>query len=101
MEDFGKFCLAILLVIIASVFSGYVFMELWDWFVVPVFGFKNLLLIQAVGLSFFIGFLKHKYKKKDKEKDDDSFTDILKIFADNLLHSAVSLGIGWILTLFL
>lgn len=101
MEDFGKFCFSVLLVFAATLFSGYVFMQLWDWFVVPVFGLKALLLVQAIGLSAFISFLKYSYKKKDKVKEKDSFKNILKAFGDSMLHSAVSLGIGWVITLFM
>jgi hypothetical protein len=99
MEDFGKFCLLIIGAVILVLFGGYVFMTLWDWFIVTTFGAKALNLPQAIGISLIVSYLKAKTKR-----DKDEKLDIEKISYDffySLVASAFILGIGWFVTLFL
>lgn len=72
MEAFGKFCLTMLLLTISFFLGGFVFMKMWDWFIVYSFGLKPLVFAEAIGLQCFISFIKLNFdKKKDEEKDED------------------------------
>jgi hypothetical protein len=42
----------------ATVFGGWVLTLLWSWFVVPIFEMRELTLLEGVGLSLGIGYLK-------------------------------------------
>ena len=96
METFGKICFAAVAVILSSVLGGYVFMKLWEWFVVYAFAVKPLTLIQAIGLMFVWGYLKHKSKKDE----DVTWEDFAREVFSTLILMCMVLGIGYLITLF-
>ena len=70
-EIIGKGIVILLGIIVSSVVSGFVFAKLWLWFIVSVFNLPVLNIGQAIGIMFFIGYL--KLKKQDKKEDEKSF----------------------------
>lgn len=96
METFGKFCFGVLAIITTSLLGGYAFMKLWQWFIVYAFAVQPINLVQAIGLVFFLGYLKHK-KKGEEELTWDKFTEQ---FVEALLWFGITLGLGYLITLF-
>lgn len=41
-------------------FEGVIILDLWQWFVVPLFGLPKLALLQGIGLALTVGFLTHQ-----------------------------------------
>lgn len=72
--------LALPLAILLSVIYGFYFSHLWNWFIVPATNFPVLTIIQAMGLSFFVSFLRTTYWsiEKDDDKKENNFMDALK-----------------------
>jgi hypothetical protein len=95
-ETFGKFCFGVLAIIITSLLGGYVFMTLWQWFIVYAFSVQPINLIQAIGLMFFWRYLNPK-KKDDVEMTWGKFTEMI---IETLLWFGVVLGLGYLITLF-
>jgi len=81
-----------------SLLGGFVFMTLWDWFIVTTFQARTINLPQAIGLVLIVGYLKPKTKKED---DDLDMEKVGKSFLTAIFMAGCVLGIGWIVTLFL
>jgi hypothetical protein len=97
MEHFGKFCLGVLILFLSAIVSGFVFMTLWGWFIIPKFTLPDVNLAESIGLMIFVSFL--KYKSKDGTKDDKPFVkDILESFAKQIVLGSFVLLFGWIIT---
>ncbi len=97
MEDFGKLCFVILALVISSIIGGFVFMKLWEWFIVWAFHVQVLNLIQSIGVAFMLAYVTYKKKKDDEDFSIDIFT---KQLIESVFHSAIILGIAWLITLF-
>lgn len=98
METFGKFCFGMLMVIISALLGGFVFMKLWEWFVVYTFKVDPLSMAQSVGLLIVWSFLTHKHKKTNPESIDFSY--FAEKFVIILVSAGMFLGIGYLITLF-
>ena len=88
------------LLVIGSIWRGYVFSVLWKWFIVPVFPAMPLLSIPvAIGIAMVVSFLAYQYTYS---KDDrDTASKFGGAFGVSLLYPALVLLMGWIVTLFL
>lgn len=96
METFGKFCFGALAIITTSLLGGYAFMKLWQWFIVYAFAVQPINLIQAIGLVFFWRYL----KPKKKDEDELTWEKFTKQFIEALLWFGITLGLGYLITLF-
>lgn len=97
MENFGKLCFIALSLAVAYLLGGYVFMKLWQWFVVSAFAVQPITLIQSIGLTFVLVFLRYKYEKKEKETTWDS---IIERFKGTITFYIMALILGYLITLF-
>lgn len=99
METFGKVCFTLITMFITALIGGFVFQTLWGWFIVPTFTMQPLTLIQAIGTSFFINYLKMNLAKKSD--DEFSMEFVFKALAMSVVTALFVLGLGWIITLFM
>ena len=99
METFGKICFTLISMVITTIITGYVFQTLWEWFIVPTFTMQSLTLVQAIGISFFINYLKMNLDKKDDK--EFSMELVFKSLAMSIVMSLFVFGIGWTITLFM
>lgn len=97
MENFGKFCLFILLMFLAATLSGLVISKLWLWFVVPTFGLVPITIVQSIGLSLLVGI----FKGVKSSGKDDSFKEIVEKSLTGMITILMLFGIGWIVSLFM
>lgn len=90
----------ITVIILAPIWRGYVFSQLWLWFIVPTFGADPLGLALAIGLGLIVSFLTHQPDGGDPPKRPSS---------DAMVHAAgyafcwpaMALLIGWVVKGFL
>lgn len=99
METFGKVCFTLITMIITTLIGGFVFQTLWSWFIVPTFAMPQLTLIQAIGTSCFINYLKTNLSKKND--DEFSMEFVLKALVMSVVMALFVLLLGWIITLFM
>jgi hypothetical protein len=97
-ENLGKLLFATFLAIITIIVEGFVFMQLWQWFTVPVFKVQPLTLVQSLGLILFLAYLKSKPKKKTE--DDLSWENLVRNFINSLMLISLFLGAGYLINLF-
>lgn len=81
--------------ILLVLLSGVVLVDLWAWFVVPVFHLVHLDIPQALGISLLVGYLT---KQIDTKKSDDKMRNK---FVTDFLWALSTWGIGWIISKFL
>ena len=97
MKEFGKFCLRFILTIISTLVGGYVFLQLYNWFILVPFHTPSINLAQAIGLKLIISFT-HTFPKPSEIE-----TTPKSIAHDAFLYNFVVLsmwGIGYLITLF-
>ena len=99
MKEFGKFCLIIILTIISTIFSGYVFLQLYNWFFLVPFNAPILTLAQAIGLKLCVGYMQ-TFREPAVDTDASLKTDIRKFLIYNFAV-LITWGIAFIITLFL
>lgn len=80
-----------------SIWEGFVFMKMWAWFVVPIFGLPAITIPVAIGIALLIGFLTHQRNGES----DDPMDYAVKSFSHGFVNSGVVLLIGYIVTFFL
>ena len=92
----GGGLLLILFVVLplSTILSGYTLTMLWDWFIVTTFGMKSLTIIQAIGVSYVVGFLTFQLTSKDDRSWGEKISYLIA-------RPLVFLAIGWIITLFM
>jgi len=88
------------MLVIGSIWRGYVFSVLWKWFIVPVFPAMPLLSIPvAIGIAMVVSFLAYQYHYSKDERSESA--KIGGTFGIMLFYPALVLLMGWIVTLFL
>lgn len=94
----GAFVVVAVIIAVSAVLNGWVLTNLWHWFAVPIFGFHDLSIVQAIGVALIIGFLTRQSittKKNDSDKTDWVATTV------NLLSPLIVLLVGYIVHLFM
>ena len=99
MEAFGKFMTVVLALIITPIITGFGFVKLWAWFIVPTFNMHTLRIVEAIGLMMIIGFVRAKQNNKDE--DEDAWQRFIKTILFTVIMSAIVLFFGWIVSMFM
>ena len=86
------------LIALSAVTSGWALSILWGWFVVPVFGLPALTIAQAVGVSYVVSFLTRRTAQPNKGEKEHS--DVVWGVSVLFIAPLLTLGIGWIIHLF-
>jgi hypothetical protein len=98
METFGKFIMGLILMVLSTIIGGFILTKFWNWFVIPIFYFNQITIIQAIGLSFLISYIRFDYKKANN--DNLTFEDFIKQFITAIILSGLLFLIGYIIHLF-
>lgn len=86
------------LIFFSAVLNGWALSILWKWFIASTFEIRQITISQAIGISLIITYLTRSFSEKQEDKREHPFlSNVLTAF----LKPLVSLGIGWIVTLFM
>ena len=89
------------LLVVSSIFNGYVLSVLWGWFIVPVFSLPELTVVPAIGIAIVVSYLTYQYNESDDD-DNKSFGEkMAKLIAMAILRPLFVLFLGWIVHLFM
>lgn len=94
MDAFSTLLLALLVIPLTSIFSGYTLSVLWGWFVVPL-GVMALTIPQSLGIALTVGYITHQ---RNKIEEDAGFWNALAV---GVCKSLLFLGLGWIYHIFM
>jgi hypothetical protein len=100
MAAFGGFVGLLALMVLSSMWKGYVLTVLWAWFVVPTFGLPALAIAPAIGLAMVVSFLTHQ-SDAIKEPEGDFAERLAKSVSLVLVMPALVLGVGWVVHQFM
>ena len=82
------------MVVIMTLYNGFVFMILWGWFVTETFGVHQLTLLEAIGLTIMISLLTTRTQIKE-EYIDKSTLAIVSQFIIPLVLLFVGFIVHW------
>lgn len=82
---------------LSAFINGWVLTYLWHWFAVPVFGFHELTIVQAIGIGLIIGFMTHRPGVSKKDSRDTDWGGTIA----GLLSPFLALFFGYIVHLFM
>lgn len=85
--------LTVLFIAGAAVAEGFVLMQLWSWFIVPVFNLPLLTLVTAIGLSLTVSLVVHS---PDMRVIPGETTSLWKLVGNAFIRPAIMLGIGYV-----
>lgn len=94
MENFGKFCFSIILSVLTLYISGFVFIKLYEWFIMSLFQLPKITLVQALGIMLFIGYLNPNARKLQEKS---SIKEYGEKFLNFILIATITLVFGYIL----
>jgi len=89
METFGKITAALIGIVVAALWFGFVVTKMWHWHLEPL-GLPSITIKQAIGLSFTIGLFKNNPPSSEKKPFGEAV-------ATALLTGAFVLFMGWII----
>src|SRR3954465_13392868 len=92
------FVIAMVVIVLSTIYSGFVLSILWAWFMVKTFALPALTISQALGVSIVVRFLTWEYPTNKDEKASDSVpVSLVKVFA----IPPLALIFGYIVPLFM
>lgn len=86
----------------SSIFHGFVFSKIWQWFIVSTFGVSPVSVVQSMGIALLVALVTTRITNPSKEtKKEDSTDEWVKSISISLSFSALVLLSGWITQMFL
>lgn len=103
MKAFIQFVISILMIILITFMGGVVAVQMYKWFIMPVFGITTQITYwQGAGISMFVRCFFIPFMVKEcTENKSKSFSDSMSDMGMLILLYLVALGTGWILHYFL
>lgn len=90
----GFVVLAVVLLIISALITGWAVSTLWGWFIVPL-GVEDITYIHAIGVAIFIGMFTNS-ASENSDKDNEWLAKAVA----KLLWPVLAVGLGWIVVQF-
>ena len=84
--------------------KGFVFFNLWHWFISPSFNLDDISILNATGIVLLVNYAISRKPKKELKEEGKFLDDLFDRLIDNVnffLYSAFVLFIGWIVSLFM
>jgi hypothetical protein len=88
----GKVFMAIIAAILLTLLRGLILSKFWLWFIVTTFNAEPLRVVEAIGLSFVVGFITDAAFKKNTLEKEKPIVRVLTVAGAYLLMW----GLGWI-----
>lgn len=89
---------SVIVIGIVLYFEGYVFVNLWDWFIVPVLNLPTLSIYMAIGVKIFVSFLTRQLNVKQMLEERTTKEKWLE-FAMIFIRPAAFLFCGYLMHL--
>lgn len=94
-----KFILLMLEAFTSLIMKGFVLLQLWAWFIVPVFETRLLSLGEAIGLMLIVDYA--DYLRSDLNRNEKDFYKRIKdAVLRRVLNSLIILIVGYVVSLF-
>lgn len=77
------------------VLHGWTLSYLWQWFVSPVFGIRELSIAEAIGIAIAVSYLTKSHMYTERDSDEAAKAAIYGLLI-SITNPLVALGIGYI-----
>ena len=101
MKIIGSIIATVVALVLGAIMGGFVLSKLWVWFMVPIFDLNPLRIVEAIGLTFIVGYMINNPTESGKTFEGPFLEELLKAFLQTLVMAAGFLLIGWIIHLFM
>ena len=101
MAIVGMGVMTIVMIVLSAIVNGYVFSQLWAWFVVATFGLTAITIPQAIGLAMVVGWFKTGLKQDDSLNEFKGFTKLVYLFLAQVFTAIITLIVASIVKSFI
>lgn len=101
MKIIGSIVATIVALVLGLIIEGFVLIKLWAWFMVPIFDLNPLRVVEAIGLTFLVGYMTKKPIEANKPLEGPFLEELFKAFLQALVMAGGFLFIGWVVQLFM
>ena len=101
MKIIGSVVATIVALVLGAIIGGFVLTKLWVWFMIPIFDLNPLSIVEAIGLTFIVGYMTKNPAETNKTLEGPFLEELFKAFLQTLLTAGGFLFIGWIIQLFM
>lgn len=101
MKIIGSVVATVVALVLGAIIGGFVLTKLWVWFMIPIFDLNPLSIVEAIGLTFVVGYMTKNPTETNKTLEGSFSKELLKAFLQTLLTAGGFLFIGWIIQLFM
>ena len=101
MKIIGSIVATIVALVLGAIMGGFVLSKLWVWFMVPIFDLNPLRIVEAIGLTFIVGYMTKDPVETNNILEGSFLEELLKAFLQTLVAAGGFLFIGWIIHLFM
>ena len=98
MQTIGSIVTWLIMMVSAVIVGGWSLSIMWEWFVAEQFGIMSLSIPQAAGIMQLIALIRPKSAKV--EEDETGIGGMLIMVLKSVLLTLATVGIGWIIHLF-
>ena len=101
MRALGYIVSWIVTLIGGTLLRGWALSILWGWFIVSTFHAQPLRIVEAIGVSLVVGFLTASYPKASTTESRPQSLLLIEAIGYSFLLPFITLGVGWIVHLFM
>lgn len=101
MKIIGGIVATVVALVLGAIMGGFVLSKLWVWFMVPIFDLNPLRIVEAIGLTFIVGYMTKNHVESGKKLEGTFSEELLKAFLQTIVIAGMFLLIGWIIQLFM
>ena len=101
MKIIGSVVATVVALVLGAVIGGFVLSKLWVWFMVPIFDLNPLRIVEAIGLTFIVGYMTKDPVETNNILEGPFLKELLIAFLQTLVAAGGFLFIGWIIQLFM
>ena len=101
MKIIGSIVATVVALVLGAIMGGFVLSKLWVWFMVPIFDLNPLRIVEAIGLTFIVGYMTKNPVESGKTLEGSFLEELLIAFLQTLVMAVGFLFIGWIIQLFM
>jgi hypothetical protein len=98
MKHLGNFFGVVVILLLTSLFNGFVLSKLWAWLIVTTFQVQSITLVQAIGISVLMNYMMLK-RTRVKEENDGFWAEMTKDVSHAVLNGLFMLLFGYIVYL--
>jgi len=84
-------------VVLSTLFNGWVLSILWGWFMVPTFGLPTLSMPQAMGIALVVSYLTYHYNGVPAQEKEKTKAEKIISVSMPILRPLFTLGFGWVI----